>query len=128
MVALRDDVLRDEFSAARRGALWDVVRSLVEGNANVRSMVREARATGEVSRVWQWIGAVQRLESPGSGRRGSRRFSAGSGALGSVTGTPESRLLEGGDGRAGSYCGEDEGRAPEMKEMKRWTEGPSAYY
>ena len=127
MVALRDDVLRDEFSAARRGALWDVVRSLVEGNANVRSMVREARATGEVSRVWQWIGAVQRLESPGSGRRGSRRFSAGGGALGSVTGTPESRLLEGGDG-SGVHGGDGEERAPEMKEMKRWNEGPSAYY
>jgi len=54
---LRDDVLRDEFQPARRQRLWDAVQKKVENNANVRSMVREGRS-GEVGRVWEWIGAV----------------------------------------------------------------------
>jgi len=61
MVALRDDVLRDEFRAKERARIWEVVKGLVEGNANVRTMVREGR-TGEVSRMWEWIGAIQRIE------------------------------------------------------------------
>lgn len=61
MVALRDDVLREEFRAKERTRLWEVVKGLVEGNANVRTMVRESR-TGDVSRVWEWIGAVRRIE------------------------------------------------------------------
>lgn len=59
MVALRDDVLREEFNASERARLWEVVKGLVEGNANVRSMVREGR-TGDVSRVWEWVGSLQR--------------------------------------------------------------------
>jgi hypothetical protein len=59
---LRDDVLRDEFSADRRKKLWDKVAKKVEGNANVRPAVREGRS-GDVGRVWEWTGAVGYLES-----------------------------------------------------------------
>jgi hypothetical protein len=58
---LRDDVLRDEFSIERRERLWKKVKAVVESNANVRASVREDRM-GEVSRCWEWIGAVQKLE------------------------------------------------------------------
>ena len=69
MVALRDDVLRDEFRAQERNRIWTAVQKLVEGNANVRTMVREGR-TGDVSRMWEWIGAVYRIEA-GSARQSS---------------------------------------------------------
>lgn len=61
---LRDDVLREEFSSTRRQKLWQKVQLKVEGNSNVRSMVREGRS-GEVGRVWEWIGAIGAIESPG---------------------------------------------------------------
>lgn len=122
MVALRDDVLRDEFSARARTSLWEVVKGLVEGNANVRTMVREGR-TGDVSRVWEWIGAVQRIESPEAGRRNSGRFSLGG----------QGRIA-GGTGRLVEARSEDEsegtprqGTPREMTEVSRWTEG-SPYY
>jgi len=117
MVALRDDVLRDEFSTRERGRVWDVVKGLVEGNANVRTMVREGR-TGEVSRVWEWIGAVQRIEdgSEGSARRRSGRFSLG--GPGRVAGTPEGKLLQSGD----------EGGSSEMLEVSRWSESGGQYF
>lgn len=54
---LRDDVLRDEHSITKRERLWVKVRKVVEMNANVRAAQREGR-NGEVSRVWEWIGAV----------------------------------------------------------------------
>ncbi|PSK46227.1 hypothetical protein B9Z65_5195 [Elsinoe australis] len=113
MVALRDDVLREEFNAKERGRLWEVVKGLVEGNANVRSMVREGR-TGEVSRVWEWIGAVQRIESP-EARRESKRFSLG--GPGRVTGTSSP---------AGYLT--DQGDKSEMTEVSRWTESNSSYF
>lgn len=92
MVALRDDVLREEFRAKERTRLWEVVKGLVEGNANVRTMVREGR-TGDVSRVWEWVGAVQRIEGSASA---SRRQS---GAVGRLAGGPSGRLSEArGDG------------------------------
>jgi hypothetical protein len=55
---LRDDVLRATFSAAERERVWKGVRAIVEGNANVRASTREAGRTGEMSRVWEWIGPV----------------------------------------------------------------------
>ena len=114
MPALRDDVLRDEFSASQRAKVWVVVKGLVEGNANVRPSVREGR-TGDVGRVWEWIGAVARIDSPDSGRRGSRRFSL---SATNVARTSDARLLVG------------EERTPEMKEgnVTRWKEGDGAYY
>ncbi|KAI9810356.1 MAG: inner nuclear membrane protein enriched at telomere/subtelomere region [Pycnora praestabilis] len=78
---LRDDVLRDEFSASRREGLWKRVTDVVELNANVRANVRENRA-GEVSRVWEWIGSVGAIEEKwGVGRRESGRFIGGDEAV-----------------------------------------------
>lgn len=54
---LRDDVLRDMLQGSRREKLWKRVRTIVEGNANVRASVREGRG-GDVSRVWEWIGGI----------------------------------------------------------------------
>jgi len=70
---LRDDVLRDEHSIRKREALWSMVKKVVEMNANVRSSQREDR-NGEISRVWEWIGAVGAIEG---GRRKSGRVSWG---------------------------------------------------
>jgi len=69
---LRDDVLRDEHSIRKREAVWQKVRGIVEMNANVRSSQRESRS-GEISRVWEWIGAVGGVG--GSGDRERRRKS-----------------------------------------------------
>lgn len=94
VVQLRDDVLRDEFSSSRRKKLWERVQKKVEENANVRSMVREDARSGEVGRVWQWIGAVGSLaeDVEGTGRRSVRRkssrFSLGPISGPSRTGTP----------------------------------------
>lgn len=76
MTQLRDDVLRDDFSAARRKLLWEKVQKKVEANSNVRPMVRESR-TGDVGRVWEWVGAVRMIESPAPAgdRRKSGRVS-----------------------------------------------------
>ena len=73
---LRDDVLRDEFSASRREKQWARVAAVVERNANVRASVREGRG-GEVSRVWEWIGSLGLLGDGSGGRRESRRISWG---------------------------------------------------
>lgn len=74
MAQLRDDVLRDEFSASRRTKLWEKVQKKVESNSNVRPMVREGR-TGDVGRVWEWIGAVGAIgNTPYSDRRKSCGF------------------------------------------------------
>ncbi|MCJ1369722.1 inner nuclear membrane protein enriched at telomere/subtelomere region [Loxospora ochrophaea] len=66
---LRDDVLRNEFSAKRRDEIWKRVKAVVEENANVRASVRETRA-GDISRVWEWIGSLGAIED---GDRGGRR-------------------------------------------------------
>jgi hypothetical protein len=69
MAQLRDDILRDEFSASRRTKLWEKVQKKVESNSNVRPMVREGR-TGDVGRVWEWIGAIGAIDkTPHSDRR-----------------------------------------------------------
>jgi len=61
----------------KREALWSKVRNVVEMNANVRSSQRESR-NGEISRVWEWIGAVAGLEDgEGKRRRKSGRVSWG---------------------------------------------------
>jgi hypothetical protein len=73
---MRDDVLRDEHSIKKREALWSKVRNVVEMNANVRSSQREGR-NGEISRVWEWIGAVGNLDSGSERRRKSGRVSWG---------------------------------------------------
>lgn len=105
---LRDDVLRDEFSARRREDLWKRVRAIVEMNANVRASVREAR-TGEVSRVWEWIGHVGLLDEAGvsGGRRASARFSLGP----SVVGSSPTPAVD----------------APRRDTLSRWDEGRPIY-
>lgn len=79
---LRDDVLRSELHGKRREELWQRVRRVVEGNANVRAAVREGRS-GDVARCWEWIGGIGSVNTPGgvgseldsSARRDSERFS-----------------------------------------------------
>jgi len=75
---LRDDILRNEYSTWRRKKVWDAVQKKVERNSNVRPMVREGRS-GDVGRVWEWVGAVGMLESPPASyeRRKSGRVSFG---------------------------------------------------
>lgn len=86
---MRDDVLRDEFSAKRREDIWKRVRDVVEMNANVRANVKEGRL-GEVSRVWEWIGALPVMDDAwGGDRRQSGRYSMGaSGETPSRTDSP----------------------------------------
>ena len=107
MVQLRDNVLRDEFSAKRRDVIWRRVQAIVERNANVRSSVREGRA-GEISRVWEWIGIVPSLEDTWSGgrRESGRKWN---------------------DYRP-EYHGAPEGSAgPLVVEQRRWDEGRPIY-
>lgn len=104
---MRDDVLRDEHSIKKREALWSRVRNIVEMNANVRSSQREGR-NGEVSRVWEWIGAVGGIESGGERRRKSGRVS----------------WDVYGDDRSSPVSGTDAG--PEIVQSK-WQEGRPIY-
>ncbi|KAL8767531.1 MAG: hypothetical protein Q9209_005995 [Squamulea sp. 1 TL-2023] len=114
---LRDDVLRDEFSAKRREALWKRVRAVVEMNANVRASERELRA-GDVSRVWEWIGNLGLADDAWAegGWRSGMRFNLGdlrrdSFALNGRAGMP----LENGEG------------GNEMVEKRHWDEGRPIY-
>ena len=70
---MRDDILREEYSAARREAIWKRVRPIVEMNSNVRASVKEGRL-GEISRVWEWIGNVAAIEDGGDRRRSGRKW------------------------------------------------------
>ena len=111
---LRDDVLRDEFSAKRREALWKRVRAVVEMNTNVRASERELRA-GDVSRVWEWIGNLGLVDdawTEGGGRRSGVRFSLGDRRR---SATPTGRVLEMGQG------------GNEMAEKRQWDEGRPIY-
>lgn len=73
---LRDDVLRAEHSVSKREKLWQKVRNIVEMNANVRSSQRESRS-GEISRVWEWIGHVDGAPDRDRRRKSSGRVSWG---------------------------------------------------
>lgn len=105
MNQLRDDVLRDEFSASRRAKLWEKVQKKVEQNSNIRPAVREGRH-GDVSRCWEWIGAVQAIEDGGSGRKSGGRES-----LGLPYPSPST----------------SEGHGKEMAQVKKWEE-PRPYF
>ena len=73
MNQLRDDVLRNEFSSSQRIKIWKHVQKKVERNSNVRAAVREG-ASGDITRMWEWIGPVRLLEEGrGSGKREGRR-------------------------------------------------------
>lgn len=91
---LRDDVLRFELQGKRREELWRRVRTFVEGNANVRASVREGRS-GDVSRVWEWIGGINAVGEPEHiGRRESARFSIPS-PSGNIVSSPHTPAGEG---------------------------------
>ncbi|KAJ5619640.1 hypothetical protein N7510_003624 [Penicillium lagena] len=114
---LRDDVLRSELHGSRREELWRRVRNVVEGNANVRAAVREGHS-GDVSRVWEWIGGIggvalspENLNS--AHRRDSARFSLPSPA-GHHVSTPDA-------GKAESST------TSPRRESRRWDEGRPIY-
>ena len=80
MAQLRDDILRNEFSSSRRQKLWERVQKKVEFNSNIRAAVRTTNS-GDVARMWEWIGPVKLLEDGrSSGKRESGRFSFGMGS------------------------------------------------
>ncbi|KAF9571740.1 inner nuclear membrane protein enriched at telomere/subtelomere region [Mortierella alpina] len=53
---LRDALLADVHSPARRQEIWQKVHAIVESNANVRANDEDMR--GEVHRTWEWVGAT----------------------------------------------------------------------
>ena len=101
-VQLRDDVLRDDFSTSRRNKLWQRVQKKVEHNSNIRAAVREG-ASGDITRMCEWIGPVQLLEDGhSSGKRdGGRR------SLGWMSSSPPD--------------------SKEVKEVHKWDEGHPQY-
>ncbi|KAF9359925.1 inner nuclear membrane protein enriched at telomere/subtelomere region [Mortierella sp. AD094] len=54
-IHLRDALLTNVQTPARRQELWDKVSAIVDRNANVRVSAQEVR--GEIHRVWEWVGA-----------------------------------------------------------------------
>ncbi|KAF9179037.1 inner nuclear membrane protein enriched at telomere/subtelomere region [Haplosporangium sp. Z 767] len=60
-IHLRDALLADVHSPARRNELWEKVSAVVDMNANVRVSAQEVR--GEIHRVWEWVGATGVLSS-----------------------------------------------------------------
>ena len=112
MAQLRDDVLRSEWSTFNRKKLWDEVQKKVEKNSNVRPMVREGRS-GDVGRVWEWVGAVGMIESPDGGENVRRRKSGRGVSFGGERWIEPSSIVSG-DGS-------------EMSEIGRWKEGGSYY-
>ncbi len=115
---LRDDVLRDEFSAKRREDIWRLVKSVVEMNANVRASVREGRG-GEVSRVWEWIGSVGHLaDEPWSNKE--RRRNGNRVSFGGVLADDE------GKARNESPVGDAVGK-PMFQPPRKWDEGRPIY-
>lgn len=105
MSQLRDDILRDEFSAKRRQKLWERVQRKVEQNSNVRPSVRENRA-GDVSRVWEWVGAIGAIEDRDV-KNHQRLTGSDSDAL--TRGSSELKVKD------------------EMMESKAWDEGRAIY-
>lgn len=111
---LRDDVLRDEFSAARREDIWKKVKAVVELNANVRASVREGRG-GDVSRVWEWIGSLSLLggeEQQHHTLSGPRRSSARVSWIGAGPSEGEREIPQ---------------RGREVLETRKWDEGRPIY-
>ncbi|KAF8945203.1 inner nuclear membrane protein enriched at telomere/subtelomere region [Haplosporangium gracile] len=53
---LRDVLLADVHSPARRQEIWNKVEAVVERNSNVRATLEEVR--GELHRVWEWVGST----------------------------------------------------------------------
>jgi hypothetical protein len=98
---LRDLVLRDERSSARKAELWSRVEKVVESNANVRA--RTAEQHGEEVRVWQWVGGAYDVDlpviegptaTPGTAASSNRRRSLAPRSSLSRGGTPRTSLGE----------------------------------
>ena len=111
---MRDDVLRDEFSAARREAIWTKVRDVIEMNSNVRASVRENKH-GEISRVWQWIGSTPSIENFTGGKQGRYSPSALEHEVAGAEPQHSESRIAGGQLRA------------EGRESRRWDEGRPIY-
>ena len=112
---MRDDVLREEFSSKRRDRLWKKVQAIVEHNANIRASVREGRS-GEISRVWEWIGSLEAIEDSWlADRRRSGRYS-----FGPTGGTPDAGAINGRLGPAKGDGGDSGGQ-------RKWDEGRPIY-
>ncbi|KAG0211748.1 inner nuclear membrane protein enriched at telomere/subtelomere region [Mortierella sp. GBA30] len=81
---LRDALLADVHSAARRHEIWEKVQAIVERNANVRLGTQEMR--GEVHRTWEWVGASgvlsQQYHHPQHRQEAEIASSSGSNVLG----------------------------------------------
>ncbi|KIX96349.1 uncharacterized protein Z520_08127 [Fonsecaea multimorphosa CBS 102226] len=106
---LRDDVLRNVFSASERERVWQNVRKIVEGNSNVRAATREGGKTGEWSRVWEWIGPLDL--APGlEGRKSGGMITDG-------------RTAEGSNRGNSLVKAEDDSNV----EVRRWDEGRPIY-
>ncbi|KAF9112262.1 inner nuclear membrane protein enriched at telomere/subtelomere region [Mortierella sp. AM989] len=75
---LRDALLADMNSPARRQEIWNKVEAVVERNSNVRTSSQEVR--GELHKVWEWIGASGVLSQHSGGSR-----SVGGGGFSSET-------------------------------------------
>lgn len=118
---LRDDVLRDEHSPKRREHIWAKVRRVVEMNANVRASQRESRS-GEVSRVWEWIGALGAEDGIGIGSGVGVGVGVG-GAEGRAR-RKSGRVSWGEFGKGSPVSGTDGG--PEVVQM-RWAEARPVY-
>lgn len=116
---MRDDVLREVFSAARRERVWRRVKAVVEMNSNVRAAVREGRL-GEVARVWEWIGSVGLVDDGAAwmsaAEKGRERYS-----LGTVgASTPDARERD-------SPAAVEGRREVQGGEGRRWDEGRPVY-
>ena len=116
---LRDDVLRDEFSDARRESIWRKVQAVVERNANIRASSKELRG-GDVSRVWEWIGSIGLLEDPGFSVRksGGKRVSWGGAEEASEQGQRKASPLN--DEATSQTVGKS-------AEQRKWDEGRPIY-
>ncbi|GAA5925832.1 hypothetical protein JCM1841_006329 [Sporobolomyces salmonicolor] len=79
---LRDLILQDVHSPARRAQLWKKVEKVIEGNSNVR--VINVEQNGEELRGWLWTGSTRAIEDVGSNGRGEKpaMVQRGKGVLG----------------------------------------------
>ncbi|KAF1985786.1 hypothetical protein K402DRAFT_378534 [Aulographum hederae CBS 113979] len=57
---LRDDLMDLDAPPSMKKKVWDKVTKKVEGNTNVRSVVRDLKS-GDVIRVWEWVGAASAI-------------------------------------------------------------------
>ncbi|KAJ5720601.1 uncharacterized protein N7483_008535 [Penicillium malachiteum] len=118
---LRDDVLRFELQGKRREELWRRVGRIVEGNANVRSAIREGRS-GDVARSWEWVGGIGSV-GPSGGNSGEIEDSARRRSGRVSLSSPLSRNA---DDHVADNGGKDD-LATSPRQARRWDEGRPIY-